>query len=262
MQQNKQQEIKTEQESTQTQKVKQTIDTNFIECKNPQAKDKHADKVLEDFEKDYGDIDKVINLINKEESKLEKPQEEPQQQKEQEQEEPNIDKQKNELERAMDSILNARGFIDIIKALYAIEKAMYELKIASKKPDPQQVQEEIKKNKDKPLTMDFLKESIQKLREGKNKIVEYSKNIKLERAFAKELGKDIQMHDLVTDKEAKSAYEKRIDKKLVEAKDKFPNLQENFPKMLKAATEIIKPPLQELGKTAIRTMAVGAGLSL
>lgn len=137
----------------------QHIDTNLIECKSPQAKDKHADKILANFERD-SDIDTIIQLMDKEETKLKIPQEV---QESQPQEEPttmNIDRQKNELDRAMDGVLNARSVIDIIKALYSIEKAMYELKIASNKPDPQTTQKDIANNKNKPLTIDFLKTSI------------------------------------------------------------------------------------------------------
>lgn len=229
----------------------QHINTNFIECKSPQAKDKHADKILASFERDYSDIDTIIQLMDKEEAKLKTPQEAQESQLQEESTTINIDRQKNELDRAMDSVLNARSVIDIIKALYAIEKAMYELKIASNKPDPQTTQKDIENNKGKPLTIDFLKTSIQKLRAGKKAIMEFSKHIKLERAFAKELGKDITMHSLTTQNE-KSTYEKRINKKLTEAKEKFPDFQKHFPIMLKNATAIIESPT--------KTQVVSAGL--
>lgn len=243
-------------ESTQDQELikdEQKINMQFAECKSPQAKDNHAQKTLDEFERDYPDINQVIEILDKDTAKLnlshdEKPLEQD------EQDETHIDREKNELERAMDGILNARGLIDIIKALYAIEKAMYELNLASKKPDPHKTQEEIKQSKDKPLTMNFLKESIKKLREGKNKITEFSRNIRLQRAFAKELNKDIQAYELVKDQESKSAYEKRIDKKLIEAREKFPDLQDNFPKMLKNASKILKSSSQELVKGVASAM--------
>lgn len=233
-----------EAELQEVQESKQSsIDTTFITCKSPQAKDHHVSQVLEDFEKQNPEINRVIELLNKEEAKIEGLENAPLKEGEDsnEQDESSIDREKNELERAMDSVLNARGLIDIIKALYAIEKAMYELNLANKKPDAQQIQKEIAQSKDKPLTIDFLKESLKKLREGKNQIVAFSQNLKLQRAFAKELSRDISMYELATSKQAKSAYEKRIDKKLLEAKERFPNLQDNYPKMLQSAQRIIQP---------------------
>lgn len=56
------------------------------------------------------------------------------------------------------------------------------------------------------------------------------------------------MHEMVDSTESKSAYARRIDKKLIQAREKFPHLENNFPKMLKTATEITKPTIKERDK--------------
>lgn len=236
------------------------IDTEFNTPKTPQAKNELADKVLEDFSRDYADIDKAISILQQEERKNGVAEPKPTQEAQEQEQDTDIHREKNELDRAISSIAQTRSLTDILKAIYAIEKALYELKISQKKPSPEACLKQIQDSKGKPLTMDYLKEGIQKLKSGKDKIQDYAKNLRLQRAFAKGLSKDISMFEMVESKESKSAYIKRIDEKLIQAREKFPNLQENFPKMLKAATEIIQPI--ERGKNIAKTIAVGAALSL
>ena len=231
------------------------LDEKFIIPQIPKAKSEHAAKVIQDFSNSYADMDNVISLIQRDKQRLK--QEEQASPQETPSEEKSLDREKNELDRAIASIAQVRSIVDILKALYAMEKALYELRLATKKPNTRDYMQQIQDSKHKPLTANFLKESLRVLKSSKEKIQEFAKHLQLERAFAKELRKDIAMLDLVESKESKAAYIKQIDKKLCEAREKFPSLEQNYPKMLQAATSAIKQPLQEFGKNALKTMPIG-----
>ncbi len=213
------------------------FDDNFIECKSPQEKDEHADKILKDFESHYKDIDKVIKMAQRQESKL--PQEKPQAEQDKElTENKEQEGNSNELDRAINEITQARNVFEILSALYSIEKGMYELGIGEK-PKIEDFTKKFNEMKDKALDSKFLTQSIKTLKEGKEKIQDFSKNIKLERALAKELSKDIKMHELVSES-SKSAYIRKIDKKLESALLQCPQLKNDYPKMIKQAESICK----------------------
>ncbi|WP_334087782.1 hypothetical protein [Helicobacter typhlonius] len=213
------------------------FDDSFIECKSPQEKDEHADKILKDFESHYKDIDKVIKMAQRQESKL--PQEKPQAEQDKElTENKEQEGNSNELDRAINEITQARNVFEILSALYSIEKGMYELGIGEK-PKIEDFTKKFNEMKDKALDSKFLTQSIKTLKEGKEKIQDFSKNIKLERALAKELSKDIKMHDLVSES-SKSAYIRKIDKKLESALLQCPQLKNDYPKIIKQAESICK----------------------
>lgn len=206
------------------------FDDNFIECKSPQEKDEHADKILKD-------IDKVIKMAQRQESKL--PQEKPQAEQDKElTENKEQEGNSNELDRAINEITQARNIFEILSALYSIEKGMYELGIGEK-PKIEDFTKKFNEMKDNALDSKFLTQSIKALKEGKEKIQDFSKNIKLERALAKELSKDIKMHDLVSES-SKSAYIRKIDKKLESALLQCPQLKNDYPKIIKQAESICK----------------------
>lgn len=232
---------------TQEQEIEKIeLDTTIHEFKTPREKNDYADKVLEDFAKEYSDIDNAINIIQKEESKNTAYNQTQQSEAQTQQEEENgNNREANELDRAINSITQSRGLVDILKAFYSMEKALYELKLSAKKPNAEATKEEIIHAKDKPLTIDFVKQSLKRLKNAKEQIQDYAKNLALQRAFAKELGKDIAMHQMVDSAESKSAYVRRIDEKLIQVREKFPYFENNFPKMLKTATEITKPTIKE-----------------
>lgn len=66
-----------------------------------------------------------------------------------------------------------------------MEKALYELRLSAKKPDTEATKEEIMNAKNKPLTIDFVKQSLKKLKNAKEQIQDYSRILLLKERLQK-----------------------------------------------------------------------------
>ncbi|QOQ91971.1 hypothetical protein HW260_11560 (plasmid) [Helicobacter cinaedi] len=143
----------------------------------------------------------------------------------------------------MNEIQNSRNVFDFLKCLYDLEKGMYELGIG-KKPNPQEFSEKL----NKILSIDFIKNSLSKIKESKERIQNFSKNLKLEIAFARQINKDIDLHDYSTHKDTKQEYIRRIDKSLESALKECPHIKADYPKMCKRAESLVKSLNKEQNK--------------
>lgn len=221
---------------------------DYTLCKSPKAKEQHAENILKNYEEQYKDIDKAISIMQKAEEGIKKPQS---QEAKIHQEENNDAKEQegdsSTLDRAVNEIQNSRNVFDFLKCLYDLEKGMYELGIG-KKPNPQEFSEKLNKMKDKALSIDFIKNSLSKIKESKEKIQNFSKNLKLEIAFARQINKDIDLHDYSTHKDTKQEYIRRIDKSLESALKECPHIKADYPKMCKRAESLVKSLNKEQNK--------------
>lgn len=222
------------------QEIAKAFSTDFDLCKSPKAKEQHAENILKNYEEQYKDIDKAVSIMQKAEEDIKKPQS---QEAKIHQEENNEAKEQegdsSTLDRAVNEIQNSRNIFDFLKCLYDLEKGMYELGIG-KKPNPQEFSEKLNKMKDKALSIDFIKNSLSKIKESKEKIQNFSKNLKLEIAFARQINKDIDLHDYSIHKDTKQEYIRRIDKNLESALKECPHIKVDYPKMCKRAESLVK----------------------
>ncbi len=226
--------------SAEEQGITKAFSTDFDLCKTPKAKDERAEYILNNYAKQYKDIDKAVSIMQKAETGLKKPQnQEAKISQEEKTEERGQEGDSSTLDRAVNEIQNSRNVFDFLRCLYDLEKGMYELGIG-KKPNPQEFSKKLNEMKDKALSNDFIKQSLNKIKECKDKIQDFSKNIKLEIAFARQINKDIELHDYSTHKDTKQEYVRRIDKKLESALKECPNIRIDYPKMYKRAEEITK----------------------
>ena len=158
-----------------------------------------------------------------------------------------IEKEKENLKKAIENLMKSNSLGDLLRALYILDDALFEVKQRQEKPEQSPLAKLIKKNieEGKPLTPELGLKIVKGIKNSNDDLSKYINKRNTERELHKEINKDINLYKNTASPKQKDICMERIKGKINHINENEKEFKIRYPKTLEQADKIIKTHKQQ-----------------
>lgn len=151
-------------------------------------------------------------------------------------------KESDDLNKALDNIVKTHSLADFVRALYTLDKALYQMGEAQKKPADKPLMKEMLNDleKGKPLTKETAEKALEEMQNSKEKLDNFILQREKELNNKQALEKTIEKYNAEKSMDKKTEYATNINDRLKYIDEYLPSFKENEKNTLEKAKDTLK----------------------
>lgn len=217
---------------------------------NINDRDNLAYKTKEQFETEFSDINEILSLSNQLDNTLDNNMDnnpnnnkaETRDTQDLNKKPINLEKEKENLDRALDNLVKVRSFADLIRALYMLDEALFAIKDKRERPEKNNVTKLLKDKMKKgaKLTKEYAVMAITEIKNLKGELDDYINTRRKEVEMQKNISSQTKAYKLAISPKQKENHAIQMQKNMEYVNKELPDFRKNYPKTYERATETLK----------------------